>query len=1067
MDHLIAGIERRLGQVRDAAAGVEVRLRQLRDEAAQMERQIAEARAIRHAHAARVMMPGPVPVMPPPAPAEPRLSALTVQNVLFAMGGLLLLVAAVVFTAVAWVQVGVAGRALLLAGATAAVLAVPPLAVRKGLRAAAETLAAVGLSMILLDGFAAWAVDLAGVQALDGALYAAGVCVVTAGLAVGYARATGLTGPRAAALAIAQPVLPLIAGSVGAELTGWVLALTGVTVLDLVVSRRWTTPEVRWVAHLGGLGAAGLALLLGLADVILQDAPPAAALAGAASTLVAVVLTAWAVLSGNRVAQGMAGGLLVVTAGISAAWWTLAFEGSGAMLRAALVALVIAGAVVPARRIAAGSAALRLGLWVGALVTGAVPAVAVLVWTLVATLRSTDAAYRLARIDGLSWDLPPAALVVAGTAVLLLPYRGVRLDLTLAGTAVAVLLVPASFGLPWWTAAVAGSTVAVAALLLAVRGSVPFRLAVSGAGILFALVVGAGQAAVAAGVGAVIVVAGLGTALIAYAGPRRSPVGVTAVTAGLGALPPTLWLALMAAGTPAPVRVRATFALGAALTAAAPVVVRLLGGYAQAARAVALIVVSSVPLWSASGTDPVVLYAAAALPLIVILRPAIATGIIAALLPVLAVGLLTFTDLAVVLFEPYTTLDVLWSGHAPAQSPVAWSSVAALLIAALAAALLLAPSGVRAAARAATPLLALAGPLAMAAAGAPWPAVPLTALIIGLSGLVALALTPSRTGWDAGLAVLFAVLTAAALAGSAAVHGVTLAAFALLVTAAAITGVAGWLPASRIAGWLAGAAALLVVAYTASDMAGLESGGAGRAELAAALVIAGVEWLLATRSGHPREARAVGAAAHAAAVVALLVSGTAGQAAVIATVWAAVLAVRALRRNETSRFGWSLASGLTVLLGWWLFLLSSDVRLVEAYTLPAAILALVAGWAARRGTPVPSWVAYGPALAAAFVPTMAVTLGAADPQYLRRLLLGLGALAVLVTGARARLQAPVVVGGAVLTLVALLEMARYWDLVPRWVPLALGGLLLVGIATTMEQRRRDVQRLRIAVGRMQ
>ena len=40
------------------------------------------------------------------------------------------------------------------------------------------------------------------------------------------------------------------------------------------------------------------------------------------------------------------------------------------------------------------------------------------------------------------------------------------------------------------------------------------------------------------------------------------------------------------------------------------------------------------------------------------------------------------------------------------------------------------------------------------------------------------------------------------------------------------------------------------------------------------------------------------------------------------------------------------------------------------------------------------------------------------------------------------------------------------DLLPRWIYLAVGGLTLITLAATYERRRRDVTRLRAAVGRM-
>jgi hypothetical protein len=154
------------------------------------------------------------------------------------------------------------------------------------------------------------------------------------------------------------------------------------------------------------------------------------------------------------------------------------------------------------------------------------------------------------------------------------------------------------------------------------------------------------------------------------------------------------------------------------------------------------------------------------------------------------------------------------------------------------------------------------------------------------------------------------------------------------------------------------------------------------------------------------------------------------------------------------------------LAAWCLVLAAQRVTVVEAYTLGAAAVCLLAGLLVRRGrTDLSSWTAYGPALAAALLPSLGTIL-AGDGQHLRRLLLGLAALAVVLLGARARLRAPVLLGGAVLLLVALHELAQVWDLIPRWIPLAAGGLLLVLLATTLERRRRDLDRFRAALHRM-
>src|SRR5262249_43240784 len=149
-----------------------------------------------------------------------------------------------------------------------------------------------------------------------------------------------------------------------------------------------------------------------------------------------------------------------------------------------------------------------------------------------------------------------------------------------------------------------------------------------------------------------------------------------------------------------------------------------------------------------------------------------------------------------------------------------------------------------------------------------------------------------------------------------------------------------------------------------------------------------------------------------------------------------------------------------------LLLADRGVSQVEAYTVPLALVGLLAGFAALRARPdLRSWISYGPALAAAFLPSLALVLSGGGTPW-RRLLLGAAALLVVVVGAAYRGQAPVVAGGIVLVILALHEIALVWDHLPRWILLAAGGLLLVGLAITYERRRRDLARLRDAVGRM-
>ena len=169
--------------------------------------------------------------------------------------------------------------------------------------------------------------------------------------------------------------------------------------------------------------------------------------------------------------------------------------------------------------------------------------------------------------------------------------------------------------------------------------------------------------------------------------------------------------------------------------------------------------------------------------------------------------------------------------------------------------------------------------------------------------------------------------------------------------------------------------------------------------------------------------------------------------------------------GEKARRALALGAAGSVLLAWWLLLASERVALPEAYTLPAAVLALVAGHLALRARPgIGSWVAYGPGLAAALLPSLASIL-VADGQGLRRLLLGTGALLVVLAGAREKRQAPFLVGGVTLLAVAVHEIV-VWDLLPRWGYLAIGGLVLIAVAMTYERRLRDLRRLRGTIASM-
>ncbi|GGS72068.1 SCO7613 C-terminal domain-containing membrane protein [Streptomyces badius] len=181
-----------------------------------------------------------------------------------------------------------------------------------------------------------------------------------------------------------------------------------------------------------------------------------------------------------------------------------------------------------------------------------------------------------------------------------------------------------------------------------------------------------------------------------------------------------------------------------------------------------------------------------------------------------------------------------------------------------------------------------------------------------------------------------------------------------------------------------------------------------------------------------------------------------------------VLAAGAAVRPERRPVAACLAAALFVLASW-VRLAASEVSFPEAYTLPVTVPALVVGFLRRRKDPeASSWTAYGPGLAVTLLPSLAAAW--TDPGWQRPLLLGVAALVITLLGARYRLQALLLLGGAVLALDGLHELAPYVVQVagalPRWLPPALAGLVLLVVGATYEQRLRDARRVKEALGRM-
>lgn len=195
-------------------------------------------------------------------------------------------------------------------------------------------------------------------------------------------------------------------------------------------------------------------------------------------------------------------------------------------------------------------------------------------------------------------------------------------------------------------------------------------------------------------------------------------------------------------------------------------------------------------------------------------------------------------------------------------------------------------------------------------------------------------------------------------------------------------------------------------------------------------------------------------------VVAALASRSIDAASVVVAMTALVAGLHALRPTRAPLVG--VALGATVVLVW-LRLTVADVVLLEAYTLPLAG-ALLVGGALVRPASRSSWVRNGPGLVAALVPSTMLAL--ADGSAARTVVVVLAAGGAAVWGAVAREQAPLAVGGAVLSTVALRHLGPVADELPRYVVFGVVGVGLLATGATFERRRRDLRRARDAFSRL-
>jgi hypothetical protein len=159
------------------------------------------------------------------------------------------------------------------------------------------------------------------------------------------------------------------------------------------------------------------------------------------------------------------------------------------------------------------------------------------------------------------------------------------------------------------------------------------------------------------------------------------------------------------------------------------------------------------------------------------------------------------------------------------------------------------------------------------------------------------------------------------------------------------------------------------------------------------------------------------------------------------------------------RVPYAFAAFGAAVLAYWSLLWSFRVELLEYFTAPPAVALFAIGvwWMARRPG-LGSWAALAPAALLGLAPTLMLVL-AQEGGSARRIGVGAAALAIVVASAVRRWQAPLVLGSAVLAVLTVHELVLLWSVIPKWIPLAIGGAVLIGAGATLEQRRRDIARL--------
>lgn len=1008
-----------------------------------------------------------------------------VARIVLGSGVLLVVLAALVFVAVTWNHTGTTGRALVMALALFLAAAGTGLAERRELPATAEAMAALTVAMGLLDGYAAWTADLAGLRSGDALLVSAGTLLAVGGAAALGSLVAPLRALRISAALLLQGPLPLVIAWFGVgrgSLLPLAIGLGAQAAVDAALLRRTFSGAARGLRIVAEVGV--LCYWLAAVGVTLAEGPggaPAGTMLALAALAGGIAYTLREAPVVRHLASGSAMAGALAAAGLLLASLPGRDDSGGSDTPVAWVGVVLLAAVLVAMApLFAVPREFRAGPLVVLVPLTVVPAFWAVGAPLVAlfgpmswlgrpwSLYPVDAHARDALLSGTAgWSfgaaplalLPLAALTGFTAPTLLRGRPGPTATRVICAIAVEALLVvaPPALDLPLW-AALGWHVAAAVGWVCAgrVRPWLPLLALGHGAQALVWSTAYWQTSIVVWAVGAV------GLALVAVLSPGRLAIAPKAASAPVRSTP-----ASEAKNSDEPSHA------GVDLDKepqedpyAAPVGARPSPG---------------------SGSDPAPVLR---VPMGLLVRPLAAGSALALALSDVAMAIgHAGARTALIALAP-AVLGALVALIAVALRPTAPTTRALTLVGGVGWTI-----GALVAARASGPsAVVLAAGLAVCLVGAlrdrPAPRTA-WATVGALCWVGASTAGAAAFGADRSAAALAAVFAAALLFPFAATLAGPLACpspIVLAVEAAAGTSLTVALltgaPSSPVALAVATAAALCgarfghpvlrrawppaaVVLFTATVPAALYRLDASNgATVLAAAGTAMLLYLVGARLPRPGPAVPIAAAA------AVCAAGVATLSVAPELIWL-VLAGAGLTAPTTPagplRPPARIAAVPLLLVAYWVRLALSDVPHPEAYTVPLGLALLVEGLRRRRANPdTTSWAAYGAPLAVLLLPSLPLAVGQGEP--VRPGLLGIAAIGTLLVGARFRLRAPLFLGAGVLAVLGpvhlLPHLAPVYDAVPRWAILGTAGLLLIVVGAGYERRVRDLKRLRRAVGRL-